>query len=303
MRHMGWTRGQRLGPSSPTTQEAVRSDRAPWEFSASSHFEMWSTLAGTLASKHMDMHERVKRSHDGTLAPVLFTSGPVEESTAVPVSWHELSNALVAMTEYAFSESGVVYVLESPSGDAVQEKFHWGPVHVRLSNPSSLPSELQRGMKLASNAAKWISTMELLLAHRTYYWQWDAQWSREYLQHVGSLWKTLEVAINHAELSLDFCVFFCSQVMVALLTRADCGSMTFVPILKSALSASSSSAATAHPQGFQARVRYRAEGLKPEQRYRKATRTQSRGIWLLRPFLAAQGALPAATASSRRQQH
>ena len=64
------------------------------------------------------------------------------------------------------------------------------------------------------------------------------------------------------------------------LKEYDCGSMTFVPIFTG--------------ESFQARVRYRAQGLRPEQRYRgKATHSQVRNISLLRPFLAAEGIAPA----------
>ena len=107
--------------------------------------------------------------------------------------------------------------------------------------------------------------------------------------------------MNCAELDLEFCLFFCSQVMEAL-NWADCGSMSFVPILKTTMSLSSSSTASTQAQGFQARVRYRAQGLKPEQRYRhKVTRTQSRSHLLLHPFLAAQGILPAVSTRRRQQ--
>ena len=54
-------------------------------------------------------------------------------------------------------------------------------------------------------------------------------------------------------------------------------------------------------QRFQAKVRYKGEGLDATKRYRhKVTRTQSRERLLLRPFQAAKGILP--VVSTRRQQ-
>ena len=126
-------------------------------------------------------------------------------------------------------------------------------------------------------------------------------WKEAYRRYVGTMWKTLEVAMNHADLKLDFCVFFCSQVMQAL-QQSECGGMSFVPILKVTPNSTSSAAGSVAVPIFLARVRYRAEGHKPGVRYRqKVTRTQSRSDFLLRPFLAAQGVLPSTSASSRRK--
>ena len=46
------------------------------------------------------------------------------------------------------------------------------------------------------------------------------------------MWKTLEVAINHANLPLDLCLFICTKTMGAL-RSADTGGMTFVPLVVS----------------------------------------------------------------------
>ena len=275
---MGWQRGQSLGRDA-TSQEVVQTHSAHSDFSESHHPQMWSTCAGTLSAKGTEVSERVKRSHDGVPKPVLFIPGPVSGSTVVPVQWSELSQALVAMTEYGFSDNRVVHVVDSLSGECLEKEFSWGHIHTKLCHFSSLPDDLQRGLNVARKEAFWKETMEALLAHRTYDWKWDKIWVREYQTLVGKLWKTLEVAMNAARLSLDFCLLFCSEVMNAL-KRYDCGSMTFVPIFKG--------------ESFQAKVRYRAQGLKPEQRYRgKATHSQVRNISLLRPFLAAEGIVPA----------
>ena len=137
--------------------------------------------------------------------------------------------------------------------------------------------------------------MAALLAQQTHDWKGDAGSTKQYLRLLGSLWKTLEVAINNAHLPLDFCLFFCSQVMDAL-WWVDAGSMIFVPSLKSS---SPSSASSAQVLSFEPRVKYRAQGTKPDKRYpHTVTWTQSHGLFLLRPFLAATGVLPASSASS-----
>ena len=200
------------------------------------------------------------------------------------------------MTAFHFSDFGTVCDWDDLSGSWLQEKFDWGYLHVRLAQRSNLPFELQQGMDVAGNGDKWTDTMAALLAQQTHDWKGDAGSTKQYLRLVGSLWKTLEVAINNAHLPLDFCLFFCSQVMDAL-WWGDAGSMSFVPSLKSS---SPSSASSAQVLSFEPRVRYRAQGTMPEKRYRhKVTRTQSHGLFLLRPFLAAEGVLPAASASSR----
>ena len=278
----------------PTAAQGVRSFQTAWQFSASSHAEMWATLAGTKALRKKELNRRIKRFHDGCPVPVRFTPGPVLEPTLAPVSWHELSQALVTMTEYAFSESGAVHVLDSLSENYVQEQFHWGFLHVRLCKSRCLPLELQEGMNAASNEDKWSNTMKALLDYETSSWRFSEEYRKEYVKQVGVLWKTLEVAINCAEIDLKFCVFFCNQVMEAL-NWVNCGLMSFVPRLET------NSTGSTQAQGFQAQVRYKGQGLDPRERYRhKVTRTQSRQRLLLRPFQAAKGILPAV--STRRQQ-
>ena len=84
------------------------------------------------------------------------------------------------------------------------------------------------------------------------------------------------------------------QVMEAL-NWVNCGLMSFVPTLER------NSTGSRQAQRFQAKVRYKAEGLDATKRYRhKVTRTQSRERLLLRPFQAAKGILP--VVSTRRQQ-
>ena len=93
---------------------------------------MWKTAAGTLASKGLDLRQRCKRNRDGSLVPVPFISGRITDCTLSPVSWYDLSQALVAMTEYAFSDIGAVHEWDSLSNSWVQEKFHWGFEHNSL---------------------------------------------------------------------------------------------------------------------------------------------------------------------------
>ena len=176
----------------------------------------------------------------------------------------------------------------------MQEQFHWGLLHVRLCKSRCLPLQLQQGLNAASNEDKWSNTMKALLDYETYSWRLSKQYRKEYEKQVGVLWKTLEVAMNCAELDLKFCVFFCSQVMEAL-KWVHCGLMTFVPTLER------NSTGSREPQRFRAQVRYRPEGQDATKRYRhKVTRTQSREGLLLRPFEAARGILP--VVSTRREQ-
>ena len=290
---MGWTRGQGLGRA-PSAAQGVRSFQTPGQCSASLQAEMWATLAGTIGSKKKELNRRIKRSRDGCPVPVRFTPGPVLEATLEPVTWHELSQALITMTEYGFSENGVVHVLNSSSKMYVQEQFHWGFLHVRLCKSRCLPLELQEGMNAASNEDKWSNTMKALLDYETYSWRLSEEYRKEYVKQVGVLWKTLEVAINRAKIDLKFCLFFCNQVMEAL-NWVNCGLMSFVPRLET------NSTGSRQAQRFQAKVRYKGEGLDAMKRYRhKVTRTQSRERVLLRPFQAAKGILP--VVSTRRQQ-
>ena len=133
------------------------------------------------------------------------------------------------MTAFHFSDFGTVCDWDDLSGSWLQEKFEWGYLHVRLAQRSNLPFELQRGMDVAENGDKWTETMAALLAQQTRHWKGNAGSTKQYLSLVGSLWKTLEVAINSAHMPLDLCSFFCSQVMDAL-WWVDAGSMSFVRV-------------------------------------------------------------------------
>ena len=278
MFRMGWQRGQNLGRDGKS-EKMVQRRSGHSDFSEAQHPEMWWTFAGTLSARGTEIFQRVKRNHEGVPKEVVFIPGPVFVSTVGPVQWSELSKALVEMTEYGFSENPVVHDINYFTGESLEQEFSWGNIHRRLCDINSLPEDLQRGFNAARNEAFGKKTMEALLAYQTHYWKWNTYWVREYQTLVGTLWKTLEKAMNAAGLSLDFCLFFCSEVMNAL-KEYDCGSMTFVPIFTG--------------ESFQARVRYRAQGLRPEQRYRgKATHSQVRNISLLRPFLAAEGIAPA----------
>ena len=199
------------------------------------------------------------------------------------------------MTAFHFSDSGILCEWDDLSGSYLQENFEWGHLHVRLGQRTNLPLELQRGMDVAENGDKWTETMAALLAQQTRHWKGNAGSTSQYLKHVGTLWKTLEVAINNAHMSLDLCLFFCKQVMDAL-WWVDGGSMSFFPRLQSSSASSSSGAQVC---SFEPRAKYRAQGTKSEKRYpRTVTWTQSHNLFLRRPFFAARGVLPASSASS-----
>ena len=117
---MGWQRGQRLGYK-PTAPLAGRSDESFRGLSQASHPEMWLTLAGTLASKDAALSERLKRTQNGDLEPVQFTFGHSIKTMVELLTWHELSQALVAMTTFNFSDLGTVYDWDDLSGSWLQE--------------------------------------------------------------------------------------------------------------------------------------------------------------------------------------
>ena len=156
-------------------------------------------------------------------------------------------------------------------------------------------------MHAANNKDYWKEAMEAILGQKAQRWKSDAETTRKYLHHVGRLWKTLEVALNHAHLDMDLCLFICSQVMNAVWWRYS-GGMSFVPILTRV---PSNNASGAQNFGLAGKVRYRAQGTVPQQRYPHRapradsgpTRGQLQGVFLLRPFVAAPGTLPGASAS------
>ena len=289
MHKMGWRRGQSCGVS-PLSERCVH------EFSAASHPELWETLAGTLGQRNVDLSERVKRHCQSVPVAVPFHAGETLVQTVAPLSWHELAQALVAMTQYAFSDT--VHVWDVEAGVWKQESFHWSFTHMKLSARKGLPCELQQGMRQAGNEDTWTGSMEALLEYRPYYWKVGKRYTMEYLGLVGKLWKTLEVAMNQSALPLEFCIFFCGQVMEAL-RHVDGSRMSFVPTLTNASRLSTGSTTGAQAHRFEARVRYKAEGLRPEKRYgSKVSRRQAASVLLLRPFLAAQGVLPDAPSGS-----
>ena len=293
MFNSGWQRGETLGAT------AIPLHAMPLSMFADRVGEMFETAAHTKAQKISELHVRIKRDHEGRIICVPFTDGFMLDSAVVPLTWNQLIAALVAMTEFAFSQNGRVYEWNCLTENWPQEQFHWTFCHLRLSTVRCLPIELQEGMNLAGNGNIWSSTMGGLLSYDTYAWSCDAFWTKQYLVFVGRLWKTLEVAMNKAQLPLEFCLFVCGQIMAAL-EWLDGSSMSFVPVLQSVSSDSLNSASTAHVRQFQGKVRYRPQGLIGSKRYRgKLTWQQSNTLVLLRPFAAARGVLPGVSSGSR----
>ena len=281
MQSWGWEPGQELGRNAAAIVDIMET---PTEFNAASHPYFFSALARTRGKRTEEVHHRIKRRHDGTCRPVLFTQGEVLEPV---LTWKQLLDALIEMTEFGFSRSGLVHKLDSLSENNEQQQFVWQSTHFLLCRRQCLPSELKRGMKNADNGELWESTMQTLLSYETYDWRLRTEYFEDYRVYVSRLWKTLEFAMNEAEVDLAFCVFVCSKVMEAC-RIADCGSMFLNPVLEPITTSSSR-----QEQRFRAKFRYRAKGRDPQERYRQmATYGQVQRGELLRPFLAAQGIAP-----------
>lgn len=261
---------------------------------------MFHSLASARGERCKDLHDRLKRNRDGTLVPVRYQQGPSILATVKPLMWNDLAQALLAMTQYAFSSSGFVFLFDFLSGDRVREMFHWSSLHQMMKIMYFLPSEMQVGLAAAQRSLFWTSTLETLLEYSPFAWKFDEYYAKEFLKHVGTLWKTLEVAMNNADLQFDFIIFFCSQLMDGL-SDIDCGGMSFVPLLNTAPSPSASSSAGVQPLAFTKKVRYKAQGRVPSKKYpgKKLTVSQRESLTLLRPFLAAHGQLPSANRSSQ----
>ena len=281
MQSWGWEPGQELGRNVGAIDDMVET---PAEFNAVSHPYFFSALARTRGRWKEDVQHRIKRRRDGTCRPVLFTQGEVLEPV---LTWKQLLDALIEMTEFGFSRSGLVHKLDSMSENHEQQEFVWQSTHFLLCRRQCLPLELKRGMKNADNGEFWESIMQTLLSYQTYDWRLRNEYFLQYREYISRLWKTLEKAMNHAEVDLAFCVFVCSKVMEAC-RIADCGNMFLNPVLEPMSTSSSRQG-----QRFQAKFRYRAKGRDPAERYRQmATYGQLQRGALLRPFLAAQGIAP-----------
>ena len=129
-----------------------------------------------------------------------------------------------------------------------------------------------------------MNLVDALVVHPIEHWR-EAENVKEYLKIISSLWKTLEVALNHAELDLDFIIFLCTTIM-SKVSSVEGSGMTFAPVLVPSTSR------------FKAKVRYRAEGRKVSKRYRAPTKQQTQRVYSGRSLLAAQGVVPS-SASSR----
>ena len=279
MQSWGWEPGQELGRNVAAIDDMVET---PTEFNAASHPYFFSALARTRGKRTEDVHHRIKRRHDGTCRPVLFTQGEVLEPV---LTWKQLLDALIEMTEFGFSRSGLVHMLDSFSKNYEQQQFVWQNTHFLFCRRQCLPSELRRGMKNADNGELWESIMQTLLSYQTYDWRLRNEYFEQYRLYISQLWKTLEFAMNKAGVDLAFCIFICSKVMEACKV-ADCGNMFLTPVLELATT-------SRREQRFQAKFRYRAKGRDPEERYgQRVSYGQLQRGDLLRPFLAAQGIVP-----------
>jgi hypothetical protein len=233
------------------------------------------------------------------------TAGGLNSKIPELTTWHQLADAMVRMTAHAFSEDGQLHRCDSGTGRWTKNSFLWTRIHWRLADVHSLPVDLQEGMRRAGNFSAWTLTMRTLLARPPCCWPCvDTKGGRkrkDFLTLVGDLWKKLEIAMNHAELDVAFCLFFCRQVMDAVKAE-DCGGMSFTPSLSPNSSLSSSGDALAPVQYFTGRVRYRSQGRVPDERYHnRATHQQRSSVLLDRPLEAARGDLPNPSAKRRAQ--
>ena len=298
MYRMGWHRGEQLGfvaePTAAGTPEIVIHKVFDFESAP----EMFQTLASTRAVPIADLYTRLKRDRYGYLAPVPFLLGSVIETSLQVLRYEDIAEALAVMTSFGMSAGYDVTVWDDLTDTWINEPFHWGFMHVKLSTLQCLPEDFLEGLRISGTTDLWTSTMDKLLTWRSFFWKWNTGFSKEYALLVGSLWKTLEKALNAQALPLDFLFFFCNQIMTAL-DRRYCGDMTFVPVVDTSSSSSTSSATVGSE--FAHRVRYRAQGKNAGSRYRKPTQAQLGRVTLQRPALAAQGFLPHIKRSHRQQ--
>ena len=177
MQSWGWEPGQELGRNVAAIVDIMET---PTEFNAASHPYFFSALARTRGKRTEEVHHRIKRRHDGTCRPVLFTQGEVLEPV---LTWKQLLDALIEMTEFGFSRSGLVHKLDSLSENNEQQQFVWQSTHFLLCRRQCLPSELKRGMKNADNGELWESIMQTLLSYQTYDWRLR----NEYFENASQL--------------------------------------------------------------------------------------------------------------------
>ena len=88
------------------------------------------------------------------------------------------------MTAFAFSDANTVKAWDALTNTWTEETFHWGFLHVKLSNFQCLPEEFQDGLRSAGNEDVWTSTMDTLLTWRTFFWKCNEGFRRELLVPV-----------------------------------------------------------------------------------------------------------------------
>ena len=106
MNRLNWRKGQKLGAHKPH-------DRAPAPvrtiFSPETQPEMFDRLAHTLGQAQLmkerggDLQGRLKRDRTGKkIAEVPFRLAEISQSSLPLLTWHQIAQALVSITEYAF---------------------------------------------------------------------------------------------------------------------------------------------------------------------------------------------------------
>ena len=285
---MGWHRGDRLGhvvhPAATIPPEIVFH-----KFTAATAPEMFQTFVNTRAVALADFHRRLKRDKYGFLASVQFLPGETLETSIQQLRWEDIVEALVTMTNFGFVEDTQIDVWDDLSSNWIKEFFHWSFFHVKLSTLECLPVVFQDALRSSGKESLWTDTLDKLLQFRPFWWKWSEGYCREYKSLIGTLWKTLEVALNSSHQPLESLFFLCNSIMTALDCRP-CGDMTFVPLLGRSFPSSTNT--NALPFDFVVKVRYRAQGRLAVKRYRNPTRTQGERGVLQRRFFQAPSFLP-----------
>ena len=160
---MGWHRGEQLGfvaePTAGRRPEIVIHKL----FDAETAPEMFQTLATTRAVPIADLYTRLKRDRYGYLAPVPFLPGGTMETSLQVLRYEDIAEALAVMTSFGMSAGYKVTVWDDLTNTWIDETFHWGFLHVKLSTLQCLPEEFQDGLRSSGTADLWTSTMDMLL--------------------------------------------------------------------------------------------------------------------------------------------
>ena len=264
MRKLGWqsgalsNKGGALGLVTPLPMA-----------SSSSQPEIFMTQAITQSlSGTTPMKKRLKVDANGALVRIAFTKGEVllNSSTALrTLSWDDVVTTLASCTQVALHQHC------DPSVVALDQCN-------LMTELACLPKKLQTGLLDANNFEIWKQSASTVLDGLG---AWRDYSRNALLKDVGKLWKTMEVAMNHAALDLPFCIFVSSKIAHEVSER-DLGGMAFGLVWDGGTDA------------FRAKVRYKAQGRIASRRYKKTGCTSRQAVLghLERCIDAAKGVNP-----------